>query len=204
MPKINRTARGRPPSTSRGHLGHVALRLFDERGFEQTTVDDIAAELGIARRTLFRYYPSKNDIVWGDFDSVLDRLRAELAAQDRNVPMMDALREAVVASNAYPVALLPELRTRITLIMRVPVLQAHSMLRYAAWRTVVAEFAADRVGARADDLMPRALGYAALADRRRRSATGVDVPDADLSRCLTGPIACSRPGSRSTGTTEAA
>jgi TetR/AcrR family transcriptional regulator, regulator of mycofactocin system len=160
-------------------VGEVALRLFGERGFEQTTVDDIAAELGIARRTLFRYFPSKNDIVWGEFGSVLDRLRAELAVRGAAVPMMDALREAVVASNTYPAELLPELRTRITLIMRVPVLQAHSMLRYAAWRGVVAEFAAGRLGARPDDLMPRALGYAALAASTSAFAHWVDVPDAD-------------------------
>jgi mycofactocin system transcriptional regulator len=161
-------------------VGEVALRLFGERGFEETTVDDIAAELGIARRTLFRYFPSKNDIVWGDFDSVLHRLRAELAARDPAARMMDTLREAVVASNAYPAELLPELRTRITLIMRVPILQAHSMLRYAAWRAVVAQFAADRAGGRADDLLPRTLGYAALAASTSAFGYWVDFPDSDL------------------------
>ena len=184
MPKINGTARGRPPSTTHGHVGEVALRLFRQRGFEQTTVDDIAAELGIARRTLFRYFPSKNDIVWGDFDSVLDRLRAELGARDPAAPMLDTLREAVVASNAYPAELLPELRTRITLITRVPALQAHSMLRYAAWRRVVAEFVAGRVGVGADDLLPRALGYAALAASTSAFGYWVDTPDSDLPSLL--------------------
>ncbi len=184
MPKINRTARGRPPSTSRALVGEVALRLFRERGFEQTTVDDIAAALGIGRRTLFRYFPSKNDIVWGEFDGVLDRLRAELAARDPAAPMMDTLREAVVASNTYPTELLPELRTRITLIMRVPVLQAHSMLRYAAWRRVVAQFAADRVGGAVDDLLPRTLGYAALAASTAAFGYWVDTPQADLLALL--------------------
>lgn len=165
-------------------MGQVALGLFRERGFEQTTVDEIAAELGIARRTLFRYFPSKNDIVWGDFDSVLHRLRAELAARAPAAPMMDTLREAVVASNTYPAELLPELRTRITLIMRVPVLQAHSMLRYEAWRAVVAQFAADRIGADVDDLAPRALGYAALAASTSAFAYWVDAPDADLLSLL--------------------
>jgi TetR/AcrR family transcriptional regulator, regulator of mycofactocin system len=184
VPKINETARGRPPSTTHGHVGEVALRLFRERGFEQTTVDDIATELGIARRTLFRYFPSKNDIVWGDFDSVLDRLRAELGARDPAAPMLDTLREAVVASNAYPAELLPELRTRITLITRVPALQAHSMLRYAAWRRVVADFVAGRVGVRADDLLPRALGYAALAASTSAFSYWVDTPDSDLTSLL--------------------
>ena len=160
------------------------MRLFRTRGFEQTTVDEIAAELGIGRRTLFRYFPSKNDIVWGDFDSVLDRLRTEFAARDPAAPMMDTLREAVVASNTYPAELLPELRTRIMLIMRVPVLQAHSMLRYAAWRRVVTEFAADRTGASAGDLLPQTLGNAALAASTSAFGYWVDVPDSDLLALL--------------------
>ncbi|MCQ0020665.1 TetR family transcriptional regulator [Actinomadura madurae] len=56
---------GRRPRTSRGELERVALRLFAERGFEETTVDDIASAAGIGRRTFFRYYGSKNDVVWG-------------------------------------------------------------------------------------------------------------------------------------------
>jgi TetR/AcrR family transcriptional regulator, regulator of mycofactocin system len=182
--KSNPTPRGRPPSTSRGELERVALRLFLEEGFEQTTVDHIATELGVARRTVFRYFPSKNDIVWGDFDAVLSRLRTELDARDPDRPMMQTLREAVVASNAYPPALLPELRTRITLIMRVPALQAHSMLRYAAWRRVVAEFAAAVTGGRPDDLGPRALGYAALAASTAAFGYWADYPASDLPRLL--------------------
>ena len=72
--------RGRPPSTSRDHLAGIALALFVRNGFEETTLDDIASEVGVGRRTLFRYFSSKNDLVWGNFDGVLDRLRGELAA----------------------------------------------------------------------------------------------------------------------------
>ena len=53
---------GRAPATTHGELSHVALALFLERGFDHTTVDDIAAAAGISRRTLFRYFPSKNDL----------------------------------------------------------------------------------------------------------------------------------------------
>ena len=53
-----------------GHL-EVVAQQFEERGFEMTTMDDIAAAVGVGRRTLFRYYPSKNDILWGQFDDSL-------------------------------------------------------------------------------------------------------------------------------------
>jgi TetR/AcrR family transcriptional regulator, regulator of mycofactocin system len=154
--------RGRPPSTSRESVAHVALDLFVQRGFEETTVDDIALALGVGRRTVFRYYASKNDIVWGDFDRVLDRLRADLDSQGDDVSVVDAVAAAAVSSNRYPVAQLPELRARMILITTVPALQAHSMLRYAAWRAVVAEYAARRCGVEADCLGPQTLAFAAL------------------------------------------
>ena len=155
-------ARGRPPSTSRESVGAVALTLFVERGFDETTVDDIAAALGVGRRTVFRYYASKNDMVWGDFDRVLDRLRADLDSLDNDMPIMDAVAAAAVSSNRYPSEQLPALRARMALITQVPALQAHSMLRYSDWRGVIAEYAARRLEVQASDLLPQTLGFAAL------------------------------------------
>ncbi|HTU31922.1 MAG TPA: mycofactocin system transcriptional regulator [Solirubrobacteraceae bacterium] len=154
--------RGRPPSTSRESVERTALALFAERGFERTTVEEIAAELGVGRRTVFRYFPSKNDIVWGEFDRVLDRLRDELDGHGEDVDVMDALAAAAVASNSYPTEQLPELRTRMTLITTVPALQAHSALRYADWRRVVADYVARRRGERPGDLVPQTVAFAAL------------------------------------------
>src|ERR1700742_4184932 len=151
---IKARGRGRPLTTSHDAVAGTALRLFAEHGFEATTVEDIAAATGVSRRTIFRYYPSKNDLVWGNFDGVLDRLRAEFAATDPSEPLMEALARAVIASNRYDAHQLPELRIRLTLISTVPALQAHSMLRYAEWRRVVAEFVAQRLGERPDDLVP--------------------------------------------------
>ena len=155
------TSPGRPPSTSREEIEAVALDLFAERGFEATTVDDIATAVGVGRRTLFRYFESKNDIAWGDFDWVMERLREALAEGD-GLPLMEALRHGVVESNRYPADQERGLRTRMALITGTAALQAHSALRYAAWRRVVAEWAARRLGEAPDDLRPRVIGYAAL------------------------------------------
>lgn len=184
MPEVNRIIRGRPPSTSRELVGQYALTLFSERGFDRTTLDDIATGLGVGRRTLFRYFDSKNDMVWGDFDSVLARLRQELGALPVELPLVDALRAAVIASNTYPPESQEELRIRMTLITTVPALQAHSMLRYEDWRNVVAEFAAERLGASAHDLVPRSLGYAALAASISAFTHWVEHPREDLLRLL--------------------
>jgi TetR/AcrR family transcriptional regulator, regulator of mycofactocin system len=152
---------GRPPTTTREEIERVALGLFAEHGFEATTVEDIATAVGVGRRTLFRYFESKNDIAWGDFDWVMERLREALDG-GVDLPLMEALRRGVVESNRYPADQEPGLRTRMTMITGSAALQAHSALRYAEWRGVVAEWAAARLGEAPDDLRPRVIGYAAL------------------------------------------
>ena len=176
--------RGRPPSTTRAELARIALELFAERGFEETTVDDVADAAGVGRRTVFRYFASKNDMVWGEFDLVLDRLRGHLAAEPPEVDMLRALGRAVVASNRYEADQLPELRIRMTLITTVPALQAHSMLRYAEWRTVVSQFVAERLGTRPDDLIPLTIGHMALATSIAAFVRWVHHPGDDLQANL--------------------
>jgi mycofactocin system transcriptional regulator len=152
----------RRPVTSRAEIEHIALELFDERGFEDTTVDDIAAAAGIGRRTVFRYYASKNDIPWGAFDDQLDRMRDTFAALPAGLTVLAGVRAAVLDFNDVGPDELPWHRRRLRLILQTPALQAHSTLRYAAWRAVVAEYAGGRLGLPADELVPRAIGHASL------------------------------------------
>lgn len=138
------------------------MRLFTDRGFDATTVDDIAAEAGIGRRTFFRYFASKNDVVWGRFAEGLLDFRATFAAVPANESLSAALRRAIVAFNALPPEQVPVHRQRMTLILTVSGLQAHSTLMYAEWRAVVADFVATRTGAQPDDALPRLAGHLML------------------------------------------
>jgi TetR/AcrR family transcriptional regulator, regulator of mycofactocin system len=171
---------GRPPGTSRSAVSRTALEMFAEHGFEETTVDDIAEALGVSRRTLFRYFASKNDMVWGDFDWVLGRLRRCLDATAADEPLHEALRRAAVESNRYEDEQLPELRIRMRLITGVPALQAHSALRYAEWRDVIAEWVAKRVGCAPGDLIPQTVAHAALGTSMAAFLVWVDDPSSDL------------------------
>ncbi|GCB44135.1 mycofactocin system transcriptional regulator [Streptomyces sp. NL15-2K] len=141
----------------------MGFELFARQGFDSTTVDDIATAAGIARRTFFRYFASKNDLVWGDFEGQLVRLRALLAASDPAVPMMDAVRSAVVEFNRFDPVDVPWHRQRMELILRVPTLQADATLRYASWRAIVTDFAAARTGLSPSDLLPGLVGHSVLA-----------------------------------------
>jgi AcrR family transcriptional regulator len=71
---------GRPAATSPVEIERVAFDLFAERGFEATTLDANAEQLGVARRTVARYYRSKNDIAWGRFDATLTHFASLLDA----------------------------------------------------------------------------------------------------------------------------
>ncbi|MGX1811068.1 mycofactocin system transcriptional regulator [Nocardia sp. NPDC055321] len=156
------TGPGRRRSTTALALERAAFELFDRHGFDATTVEDIAHAAGIGRRTFFRYFDSKNDVVWGDFDAHLRTMRERFAAVAPDEHPMDALRTVVVEFNRFDPAEIPWHRDRMRLILGVPALQAHAALRYRAWRAVVADFAAERLGGPASDLVPRALAHAAL------------------------------------------
>ena len=162
MPTVAR-GQGRPPVTSHAAIEEAAFTLFEERGFEATTIDDIAAHLGIGRRTLFRYYPSKNDILWGQFDDSLRSFEAHFAAIPADVPLATAIRDALMEFNRLDPPAIPQHRRRMRLLLTTPALLAHSELRYAAWRDVVARFVATRRGGAPTDLVPTLAGRVSLA-----------------------------------------
>ena len=171
----------RPPATTREDLERVAILLFSERGFDATTVDDIAVAAGIGRRTFFRYFGSKNDVVWGRFAEGLVEFRATLEATPPLVPLADALRHAIVAFNALAPEQVPVHRQRMSLILTVSSLQAHSTLMYAEWRAVVADFVATRTG---DPLLPRLAGHLMLGAAVSAYELWLLDEDADLAALL--------------------
>jgi len=171
---------GRTPSTTHADLSHLALRMFMERGFDATTVDDIAREAGIGRRTFFRYFPSKNDVPWGDFDALLARMRAHLAALPDDLPLMEQLRRSILEFNRFPESEWEYHRRRMDLLLHVPTLLAHSTLRYASWRHVVAEHVARRLDLPVDDLIPQTMAWICLGVCLAAYEQWLVDPDADL------------------------
>lgn len=152
---------GRRRSTSWEHISDVAIDLFTTRGFDEVSVDDVAAAAGIARRTLFRYYPSKNALPWGDFGAHLEHMRTLLDGADPDVPVREALRAALLAFNDFDDG--DSHRQRMRLILETETLQAYSMTMYAGWRAVVAGFVASRLGVTAQDLVPQTVAWSMLA-----------------------------------------
>ena len=83
------TRRGRSPegrAEVRRELVAAAVRLFRTRGYEETTVDDIAAAAGVGRRTFFRYFPSKEDAISPDHEVGLARIAEVFATAHATEP----------------------------------------------------------------------------------------------------------------------
>lgn len=161
-PSTTRGRTGRRPSTTRERISSVGIELFAAHGFEETSVDQIAEAAGIARRTFFRYFPSKNAIPWGDFDNHLADMRSLLAALPDDIQLAEGLTTALLEFNRFPPDVAPLHRSRMEIILKAPALQAYSMVMYNGWRDVIAEYTAVRLGCDATDHLPRTVGWMVL------------------------------------------
>lgn len=166
------------------HLSHVGIQLFLKRGFDETTIDDIAAAAGIGRRTFFRYFASKNDLPWGDFDRLVASMRAHLASDNSEDSLGAVLSRAIIEFNRFPPQELVHHKQRMQLLLNVPELVAHSTLRYSSWRQVIAEYAAIRLGTQPGELRPQLIAWAMLAAAMTAYEQWLDRDESDLSDLL--------------------
>ncbi len=178
------SSRGRPGATSHAQIEAAAFRLFAERGFDAVTMADIAAEVGVGRRTLFRYFESKNDIPWGQFDRTLESFRQILRALPQDLPTHEIVQRGVLIFNEHDAADDPSHRERMRLILGTPALQAHSVHQYADWRSVIAEYVAERHGLTPADILPRTVGSVSLALAISAYEGWLADPGSDLATLL--------------------
>ena len=178
-------------------IAAAAFALFGERGYEATTVEQIAAAAGVSPRTFFRYFPTKEDVVFGDHAETVDRLRAALAAAAPGQPPLRRVRTAVLAvqqPGRYPEREV----ARARLVAEVPALRARYSRLIEDFEEVVAEaLVADLgPGAQATALARivaatvfgalggarRAAGGLAGADPSRLVETAFDVVEGGAAR----------------------
>ncbi|MEV0226115.1 helix-turn-helix domain-containing protein [Streptomyces sp. NPDC050704] len=122
--------RQRKKMRTRQALIEGALRLFAEKGYDQTTVAEIAATADIATRTFFSYFDSKDDIVFFDDRSRLERAVAIIGERQPGEPVADLLRRVIEQSvfadtDSELARKVGPVRTR--LIASVPALQAREL-----------------------------------------------------------------------------
>jgi AcrR family transcriptional regulator len=117
----------------------AAMRLLSERGYESVTVDDIAGDAGVSRRTLFRYFPGKDEIVlaW------TQGMTGVLAETIRATPSSIDAREAMIRSFEAVIPRMASSRREafafVSLIEKTPALLPVSLRKYAQWEDSLAE-----------------------------------------------------------------
>ena len=162
MDPIPQGLRERKKLQTRKDLARAALRLFEEQGYAETTVDDIAAEANVSRRTFFRYFKSKDEVFIIDPEGKLRAVHVTLAEGPEDEPTIDALQRGSVAlAEAYWD---PELSVAIMrLIEREPQVMAAGMAFQVRYADLLAhEIAVDMGVDERLDPRPRILAHASI------------------------------------------
>jgi TetR/AcrR family transcriptional regulator, regulator of mycofactocin system len=175
---------GAPREGTRARIERAALDLFTRRGFEGVTIDEVADAAGISRRTYFRYFATKADVVWGDFATHVTRLARLLTDGGEQPPVLTSICDAYIEVNDYSTADLPLLRQRMQLILTEPALLAHSQVRYADIDRVVAEYVATRTGTEPGALLPRLVATSTRAAATTAFEAWLNYPDLSLDKAL--------------------
>jgi AcrR family transcriptional regulator len=137
---------GRWEPNARGRLEQAAMELYGERGFDQTTVAEIAARAGLTERTFFRHYADKREVLFGGSEMLAERLVAAVAgAIDLATPL-----DAIAAALEEVGALIQEsrgrdfARTRRSIIAANAELQERELIKLASWADTLAGALRDR------------------------------------------------------------
>lgn len=146
----------------RAELAQIALGLFAERGFDETTVGEIAESAGLTKRSFFRYFPAKEDVVFAGIDvtgeQVVQDIRARPADEDPWQSLHQVLRQWQQQIRASEQAL-----ASLRLIESTPSLRARLHQKRAQWRQQVSDALRDRPGADLDPFTADLLTNAATA-----------------------------------------
>ncbi|MEU6009418.1 TetR/AcrR family transcriptional regulator [Streptomyces sp. NPDC047453] len=131
--------------SARNRLADAAFALFDERGYEQTTVDDIAERAGVGRTTFFRHYRSKEEVIFPDHDRLLELIRDRLATSSHSTALV-AVSDAVRLVLLHYVDEGDLARRRYRLTSKVAALRDREIASVARYQRLFREFIADWMG----------------------------------------------------------
>lgn len=155
--------RERKAAQARLALKRSAFRLFKKKGFDATSVDEIADAADLSARTFFRYFASKEDVVFTQAEEDLAVIRGHVVAAPAGTPPFEVLEEAVVAYAAGLEGRREEMVVRFQLVAGSPVLQAKDRSQREAWAADLAAALGQRGGQGVSSDVHRLLAGMALS-----------------------------------------
>lgn len=156
--------RQRKRQETRARLTRAAMALFLERGFEATTIDDIAAAADVSRRSFFHYFASKEDVVAAWQENAASALVAEVVARPADESMLTAAENAIAAAvrriDPAEAAAMSRLKRDN------PALQARDQLKYEKLERALADGLTQRARTKSDRLKARLVAMIATGAMR--------------------------------------
>jgi AcrR family transcriptional regulator len=130
---------GRWEPNARGRLAQAAFALYGERGFEQTTVAEIAERAGLTERTFFRHFADKREVLFAGADALRELLVSTVAGAPDSAAPIDAVAAALEAAGAFiqEGGELP--RQRQAIIAASAELQERELIKLASLASALAE-----------------------------------------------------------------
>lgn len=142
--------RQRKKEQTRDALATAAVRLIGKRGFDGVTVEEIALAADVSPRTFFRYFGSKEDVLFADGDRNRSALLEAIDAQSADLGALDALERALVGRSEDYESHRAQLRARRRIVLSTPSLHTRTVEREQRWEQDLVESL--RAAGRADDL----------------------------------------------------
>lgn len=165
--------RERKKQRTRRDLTAAAARLFDARGFDDVTIEEIAEAAEVSPRTFYRYFTSKEELIFGDLDESLDAIRQALDERPTDEAPMVSLRALFLrraqAIDADPAAM----RWQGAVIRANPSLHTRRHEHQRALEAAVVPIIAERTGASPSDLGPLLVVSVAFAAFRAAIITWI-------------------------------
>jgi AcrR family transcriptional regulator len=175
--------RERKKARTRAEIQTHAFRLFQEQGYDATTVQQIIEEAEVSESTFFRYFPTKADVVLlDDFDPLITEA---FRRQPPELSPVQALRGAFKSAfDELSAQEESEQQERMRIILSVPELRAGMLDQFASAMGLLAEELAERAGRDRDDIAVRALAGAVVGVAVAVMFVMVDDPTANLAALL--------------------
>lgn len=180
--------RQRKKAKTRAVIQHHALRLFQQQGYNATTVEQIAEAAEISPSTFFRYFATKEDVaLWDDLDpQLIATFEAQPAAWGPIQTLRSTLREVFAALPADEAA---EQWERARLVLTTPELRMRMLDQFASTIDLIADLVAKRVGRRADEFAVRTFAGAILGVMFAAMFAHVEDPPAEYLAILDASLA---------------
>jgi AcrR family transcriptional regulator len=187
--------RERKKRETRDALTRAAFELFVERGYDETTLAEIADAAGVSTRTIFAYFPSKEDILFCSMEALRDALVLALAGRPAGVDALTTLREFILTSAQDKTELDHELAR---VVAGDATLSSHKRARISELQEVLSAAIANDLGVGPDDLRPQVAAASLTAafevlERQERGLSQEPTPE-EIAEAIDPIIAFVRAG----------